>query len=321
MSAELGYGLGAVQHHVDPTMRTRQGGWHMSRSTILWRLAPALAVVIMAPANATAGAETKTPATAPIPIDGPAAWFPQSAFPAAARRADQEGRVAFKLAIDAQGGVVGCTITTSSGSEALDAGTCDLAHTNGHFKPALDGRGKAVPGNWTGAVRWELEKQAPIPAVSFSQVGRFEISADGALISCVVDSKGPVPEVAVGNPCEAFKSALEVFTLKGPLRDQPVRATVQMALVMDGDPNFPEEHRIAGRTTMYASRAHFDIAPSGDVINCKTLEAQILARGDAGPIDLCRAPIGPYVLVTGADAIKPRSATVLMSLSIEPLKP
>src|SRR4051812_38139397 len=84
-SAELRCGLEALQHHVDadPT-----GGWHMSRSTILWRVAPALAVLVMAPAPAMARDETKTPATAPIPIDSPAAWFPLSAYPAAARRAE-----------------------------------------------------------------------------------------------------------------------------------------------------------------------------------------------------------------------------------------
>ncbi len=288
----------------------------MTSSKILCRLAPALAVAVMASASALARDEAKASATTPIPIDSPAAWFPLSAYPAAARRAEQEGRVVFKLAIDTRGVVAGCKILASSGFEALDAGTCDLAHTNAHFKPALDARGMAIMGNWTGAVRWVLEKREPIPAASFSQVGRFDISSTGSQLSCVADAKGPVPLAATGDVCATFNPGALLNRI-GWLRDQPARVTLQLALIMDGDPGFPEEHKVAGRTILMMARAHIVIASDGRVINCTILGTETVAGGAS--FGLCEAPLGPYVPVSGVDAVKPRSATILMSLAVEPL--
>lgn len=267
-------------------------------------------------AQSVSGAGPFQPSIIPIPIGSAADWFPQSAYPAAARRAEQEGRVVFRLAIDPRGMVAGCTIVTSSGSEARDAGTCELARANAHFKPA-DERTVPATRDWVGAVRWKLEKSAPIPAISFSQVGRFEISGTGAPTSCVADATGPVPLAATGDPCTRFKPEA-LFKRLGALHGQPVRVTLQLALVMDGDPGFPEEQKVAGRTILMMSRAHIDIAPDGRVINCEILETETAAG--AGPFELCLAPLGPYVPVSAVDA-KPRSATILTSVTYEQRKP
>lgn len=92
----------------------------------------------------------------PEPIGAVASWFPEDSYPPAARAAGQAGRTAFSLDIDPLGRVTGCNIVETSGSELLDSTTCSQAILNGRFKPARDASGRAVPGRWVSAMRWQL---------------------------------------------------------------------------------------------------------------------------------------------------------------------
>lgn len=92
----------------------------------------------------------------PEPIGTVASWFPEDSYPPAARAAGQAGRTAFSLDIDPLGRVTGCNIVETSGSELLDSTTCSQAILNGRFKPARDASGRAVPGRWVSAMRWQL---------------------------------------------------------------------------------------------------------------------------------------------------------------------
>jgi protein TonB len=113
------------------------------------------------PAIAVAAAQTTDSMPHAKPIGNPASWFPADAYPIEARNAGQEGRTVFRLQIDAQGRVMQCDIVQSSGSVQLDNTTCDLVLTNGHFAPAHDATGKAVPGIWQSAMRWQLVAGSP----------------------------------------------------------------------------------------------------------------------------------------------------------------
>jgi periplasmic protein TonB len=77
-------------------------------------------------------------------------------YPPAAIRAGEEGRVTVKLSVDARGTLTRCVVTTSSGSAALDAGTCSLFERSVTYRPARNARGRAVPGTLTKSITWKL---------------------------------------------------------------------------------------------------------------------------------------------------------------------
>jgi protein TonB len=85
-------------------------------------------------------------------------WFPQDSYPAAARRAEAEGRVSVQVTVGADGRISDCTVTASSGNADLDAATCRLARRNGRFEPARDPQGNPVTAQFPlRGVHWRLE--------------------------------------------------------------------------------------------------------------------------------------------------------------------
>lgn len=86
-------------------------------------------------------------------------WFPQDSYPAAARRAEAEGRVGVSVDVGATGRVVACRVVASSGNEDLDQATCRLATRNGRFEPARDASGEKAPSTLKlRPVLWRLEQ-------------------------------------------------------------------------------------------------------------------------------------------------------------------
>jgi protein TonB len=77
-------------------------------------------------------------------------------YPAEALRREEQGTVAFMLAINRHGRVRRCTIVTGSGSEALDRRTCRILKRRARFEPARDARGGRVADTTTCRIRWEL---------------------------------------------------------------------------------------------------------------------------------------------------------------------
>ena len=104
-----------------------------------------------------ADTRSSAPGTAlpPAPCEQPS-WFQDGDYPEAAARAGQQGTVAWELAVDAGGGVTGCTVTAGSGSAALDAETCRLLMGRARFLPARDGSGAPEPSTARGRMTWRL---------------------------------------------------------------------------------------------------------------------------------------------------------------------
>jgi TonB family protein len=82
-------------------------------------------------------------------------------YPAASVRNGEQGAVAFRLSIGADGRPAGCSVTRSSGSAALDATTCRLMMARPRFVPARDSSGKAVADAVEGRIVWRLPDDAP----------------------------------------------------------------------------------------------------------------------------------------------------------------
>jgi TonB family protein len=97
----------------------------------------------------------------PRPKMSPATWIDD--YPAAALRAGEQGTIAFRLDVDVDGRVTGCTVTASSGSAILDAATCRGMSLHGAFEPARDDDGHPTKGFYSGRVAWRLPAPPPEP--------------------------------------------------------------------------------------------------------------------------------------------------------------
>lgn len=85
----------------------------------------------------------------------PSTWATDADYPSSALKEHVEGTVRFRVAIAPTGVVTECSVTSSSGSMALDAITCGLVSERARFEPAtMDGI--AAAGSWSGAVRWKI---------------------------------------------------------------------------------------------------------------------------------------------------------------------
>jgi protein TonB len=123
-------------------------------------------LALLFPAQAAPPATPPALATPRPPTDWPFRDFTDDDYPARALRGEEQGRVAYRLEIGADGRVGACTIRRSSGSAALDERTCQLVQRRARFTPARDDRGNAVPDAREGEVLWQLhrpERPGPIP--------------------------------------------------------------------------------------------------------------------------------------------------------------
>ena len=79
-------------------------------------------------------------------------------YPASALAEREQGRPSFRLAVAADGRVVGCVILTSTGSSALDSTTCQLLRARARFTPARDPSGNPVADEYFGQLAWRLPR-------------------------------------------------------------------------------------------------------------------------------------------------------------------
>ncbi len=82
--------------------------------------------------------------------------FSDEDYPASAVRAGESGATGFRLDVGTNGRVSACTVTSSSGSSALDSTTCRLLRSRARFTPATDSTGAATTDTVTGRIVWRL---------------------------------------------------------------------------------------------------------------------------------------------------------------------
>lgn len=90
------------------------------------------------------------------PLGDVGRWVTASDYPAAPLRRGEQGVTGFRVEIDASGRVTSCSVTASSGSQALDEAACRHVTRRARFAPATDGRGAKVAGSYSNSVRWTL---------------------------------------------------------------------------------------------------------------------------------------------------------------------
>ena len=84
------------------------------------------------------------------------ALFSTDDYPNSALQAQQQGTTAVSISIGPDGRVVGCDITSSSGSSALDSATCNIIRRRARYTPARDSTGAATGGTDSARIRWVL---------------------------------------------------------------------------------------------------------------------------------------------------------------------
>lgn len=90
------------------------------------------------------------------PRNDPARWLSTSDYKSSWVRQELTGTARFRLQIAATGKVTGCTVTGSTGHEALDRATCTLIARRAKFEPARGKQGEPVASSYTSAVVWQL---------------------------------------------------------------------------------------------------------------------------------------------------------------------
>jgi periplasmic protein TonB len=118
--------------------------------------APPLPLSGPPPAPPPAPAARAAPSGLPPPTEWPFRRFSPDEYPYQAMEANEQGFVAYRLEIGPDGRVSGCSILQSSGSAALDSGTCQIVSHRSRFTPARDGEGRPVPDRRDGWVTWRL---------------------------------------------------------------------------------------------------------------------------------------------------------------------
>ena len=85
-----------------------------------------------------------------------ASYVSDEDYPSNAVRNEEQGTTRFRLAVGPDGRVKDCTVTSSSGSSALDATTCKLMKQRARFTPARDSAGQSTSDTVASAIRWVL---------------------------------------------------------------------------------------------------------------------------------------------------------------------
>jgi len=85
-----------------------------------------------------------------------ASYVSDEDYPSSAVRNEEQGTTRFRLAVGPDGRVKDCSVTSSSGSSALDSTTCRLMKQRAKFTPARNSDGESASDTVASAIRWVL---------------------------------------------------------------------------------------------------------------------------------------------------------------------
>jgi periplasmic protein TonB len=85
-----------------------------------------------------------------------ASYVSDDDYPANAIRDEQQGTTRFTLSVGPDGRVSNCSVTSTSGSSALDQATCRIMKSRARFTPATDSTGAKTSDSVSGAIKWVL---------------------------------------------------------------------------------------------------------------------------------------------------------------------
>jgi protein TonB len=80
----------------------------------------------------------------------------QDNYPRRAAQEEIEGTVGVRVTVTADGKATGCSVTSSSGSDILDAAACKDLERYGRFDPALNDAGSPISASWSTRITYKL---------------------------------------------------------------------------------------------------------------------------------------------------------------------
>jgi TonB family protein len=176
---------------------------------IAWLAACLLAYVVPAAAAEPAPVAAPEPSTAARATANLASLFSDKDYPAEALRNEEEGIVAFRLAVGADGKPTQCSITATSGSASLDDATCRILMERARFTPARDAQGKPTTDEVSGRINWKMVEDAPPRMGALFTL--WSVCAMGEAAKLV---PGDLPAAEIARRSLAPCSALEALVAK-----------------------------------------------------------------------------------------------------------
>lgn len=154
-------------------------------------IAPAPPPIRIAPAEVAESADRFMRYVTPLDYD---AIRPRpDDYPLDAWRADEEGRVEYKLTVDPEGSPTSCNIVVSSGSAALDKASCAVVMERAKFDPARDEAGDPIEGVYEDAHYWR-KREPEFPGTMKVHVA-FTVDETGQSSDCeVIEVSGSISE-------------------------------------------------------------------------------------------------------------------------------
>jgi periplasmic protein TonB len=86
-----------------------------------------------------------------------ASYVSNDDYPASALRNEEEGTTRFRLTVGSNGRVTDCSVTSSSGSAALDSATCRIMRARARFTPARDNQGNPTTDSYSSSITWRIQ--------------------------------------------------------------------------------------------------------------------------------------------------------------------
>lgn len=279
-----------------------------------------IAALLLTSGPSLASAQSLARSARPLQI---AEWLGPEHYPPAALRAGEEGRVVVTIDVAANGSPQACRPKGPSILPLLENGTCQAVMNGGRFEPALDQRGRPVPGTVTLPVRWIMPALSGTSASSpqfrpgsTDVTSVFAVGADDSLVSCQIGG----PEHSVTLPpktCEALPrfdavALRQALKLSGPFR-------VGLAVTMrSGDvPPAPAMPALSGKELVTVV-VRQGITAKGDTIPCASTVAGPFARNLTSSTDPCRLNSDPRRLFGPSEAGKARYLVLVTRMVLLP---
>lgn len=79
-----------------------------------------------------------------------------SDYPPAALRREEQGVVSMQISVGPNGRVASCSVSGSSGSDALDTAACRGMQRYARYRPALNDAGEPIAASTTASIRYEI---------------------------------------------------------------------------------------------------------------------------------------------------------------------
>lgn len=211
---------------------------------------PAPLLALLALFQATAG--PAWPDVKPGRILSAPDWADYNIYPPAARAAEEEGSVTAQLLVDPGGRTVDCRIVRSSGSDALDQGTCERMRDI-RFEPGTVG-GKPVWSSRSLSIAWQLGDENPL--TRSLAVARLRLG-DGRIQSCRLTTEGPHFRPFERSGCLPADTSLSA--LSGSLSEARLEVEIVPA---GGSMSAPSGQVLARRLVS------FEVNGDGDPVHC-----------------------------------------------------